>query len=163
MVTSQAHPNRCLPCPAGQGLRCTGTSQSVPLQRWVSMTSYSKLIIPSASMKLKGGYTGGYTGFTLSVCEQNRVHSVSFQQYSSDPFHICTSYQATSGDVSYVMFVSKFKNLKFCQILYMCNFHFVFFWLGIQYDSMVWVIMRWWGVSSERRRSSCLWETWMKI
>ena len=30
-----------------------------------------------------------------------------------------------------------------------------FFWLGIQYDSIVWVIKRWRGVSSERRRSSC--------
>ena len=29
------------------------------------------------------------------------------------------------------------------------------FWLGIQYDSIMWVIMRRRGVSSERRRSSC--------
>ena len=33
--------------------------------------------------------------------------------------------------------VSKFKNLKFWQIFEICNFDFVFFWLGIQYDSMV--------------------------
>ena len=39
------------------------------------------------------------------------------QQYSSDPFHICTSYQATSEGVSRVMFVSKFKKLKFWRIL----------------------------------------------
>ena len=31
----------------------------------------------------------------------------------------------------------------------------LFFWLGIQYDPIVWVIMRRRGVSSERRRSSC--------
>ena len=31
----------------------------------------------------------------------------------------------------------------------------LFFWLGIQYDSIVWVIMRRRGVSSERRHSSC--------
>ena len=31
----------------------------------------------------------------------------------------------------------------------------LFFWLGIQYDSIVWVIMRRRGVSPERRRSSC--------
>ena len=37
------------------------------------------------------------------------------QQYSSDPFHICTSYQATSEDVLRVMPVSKLKNLKFWQ------------------------------------------------
>ena len=30
----------------------------------------------------------------------------------------------------------------------------LFFWLGIQYDSIMWVIMRRRGVSSERRRSS---------
>ena len=51
--------------------------------------------------------------------------------------------------------VSKYKNLKFWWIFEICNFDFVFFWLGIQYDSMVWVIMRRRGVSSERRRSSC--------
>ena len=53
-----------------------------------------------------------------------------------------------------VMFVSKFKPLKFWRILKICNFNFVFFWLGIQYDLMVWVIMRRRRVSSESRRSS---------
>ena len=33
--------------------------------------------------------------------------------------------------------------------------HSTLFWLGIQHDSIVWVIMRRQGVSSERRRSSC--------
>ena len=33
--------------------------------------------------------------------------------------------------------------------------HSTLFWLGIQHYSIVWVIMRWRGVSSERRRSSC--------
>ena len=36
----------------------------------------------------------------------------------------------------------------------------LFFWLGIQYDSIVWVIMRRRGVSSERRRSSCSSLSW---
>ena len=100
-----------------------------------------------ASTKLKGGYTG----FTLSVCPSvdRIVSALYFQQYSSDPFHICTSYQATSEGVSCVMPVSKFKNLKFWRIFLICNFDFVFFWLGIQYDSMVWVIIRRQGVSSE--------------
>ena len=44
--------------------------------------------------------------------------------------------------VSHVMLVSKFKNLKFWQIFKICNFDFVFVWLGIQYYSIVWVIMR---------------------
>ena len=79
-----------------------------------------------------------------SVCPSvdGIVSALYLQQYSLDPFHICTSYQATSEGVSRVMFVSKFKNLKFWRILWICNFDFVFFCLGIQYDSMVWVIMR---------------------
>ena len=93
----------------------------------------------------------------LSVCPSvDRIVSALYlQQYSSDPFHICTSYQATSEGVSRVMPVSKFKNVKLWRIFKICNFDFVIFWLGIQYDSMVWVIMRRRGVSSERRRSSC--------
>ena len=54
-----------------------------------------------------------------------------------------------------VMFVSKFKNLKFWQILWICSIDFVFFWLGIQNESIVWIIMRQRGVSSERRHSIC--------
>ena len=67
------------------------------------------VVIPPASTKLKGGYTG----ITLSVCPSvDRIVSALYlQQYSSDPFHICTSYQATSEGVSRVMPVSKFKNL----------------------------------------------------
>ena len=111
------------------------------------------VVIPLASTKLKGGYTG----ITLSVCPSvDRIVSALYlQQYSSDPFHICTSYQATSEGVWRVMPVSKFKNLKFWWIFEICIFAFVFFWLGIQYDSMVWVIIRRRGVSSERRSSSC--------
>ena len=41
----------------------------------------------------------------LSVCRQNGVRS-------SDPFNICTSYQATSESVSHVKFVPKIKNLS---------------------------------------------------
>ena len=103
-------------------------------------SSWAVLIIPPASTKL----IGGYTGITLSVCPSvDRIVSALYlQQYSLDPFHICTSYQATSEGVSRVMPVSKFKNLKFWRIFKICNFDFVIFWLGIQYDSMVWVIMR---------------------
>ena len=51
----------------------------------------------------------------LSVCPSvDRIVSALYlQQYSSDPFHICTSYQATLEGVSRIMPVSKFKNLKF--------------------------------------------------
>ena len=79
----------------------------------------------------------------LSVCGQNRVRSVSST--------------ILIGSISYLHILS--SNFRRCVA---CNarceiqkFDFVFFWLGIQYDSMVWVIMRRRGVSSERRRSSC--------
>ena len=41
------------------------------------------------------------------------VSTLYLQQYSSDPFHICTSYQAMWESVSCKMPVSKFKNSKF--------------------------------------------------
>ena len=54
----------------------------------------------------------------LSVCPSvdRIVFALYLQQCSSDPFHICTSYQATSEGVSRVMHVSKFNNLKFWRI-----------------------------------------------
>ena len=77
---------------------------------------YFALLYPPASTKLKGGIL--VSPVTLSVCPSvDRIVSALYlQQYSSDPFHICTSYQATSEGVSRVMFVSKFKNLKFWRI-----------------------------------------------
>ena len=104
-----------------------------------------------------------WSGITLSVCPSGDriVSALYLRQYSLDPFHICTSYQATSEGVLHVMPVSKFKYLKFWRIFSICNLDFVLFWLGIQYDSVVWVIMRrgggggGGGVSSERRHSSC--------
>ena len=97
----------------------------------------------------------------LSVCGQNHVYSVSSTILigSISYLHILSSIFIMEipipEGVSPVMFVSKNKNLKFWRFLKICNFDFVSFWLGIQYDSMVWVIMRRRGVSSERRCSSC--------
>ena len=88
----------------------------------------------------------------LSVCGQNRVSSVSsiiligsisYLHILSSNFRRCVTCN------------SRFKILKFWRIFKICNFDFVFIWLGIQYDSMVWVIIRQRGVSSERRCSSC--------
>ena len=132
----------------------------------------TEFINPLAPGRFQFNYTpastkliGGYTGITLSVCPSVRlsvcpsvdriVSALYLQQYSSDPFHICTSYLTTLEGVPRVMPVSKFKNLKFWRIFKICNFDFVIFWLGILYDSMVWVIMRRRGVSSGRRHSSC--------
>ena len=114
---------------------------------------------PPLQWRWKGGIlVSPCPSLRLSVCPSvdRIVSALCLQQYSSDPFHIYTSYQATSEGVSRVMPVWKFKNLKFWRIFLICNFDFVFFWLGIQYDPMVWVlIMTRRGVSSERRRSSC--------
>ena len=58
----------------------------------LSMEVVAKFFISPASTNLKGGYTG----ITLSVCPSvDRIMSALYlQQYSSDPFYICTSYQA---------------------------------------------------------------------
>ena len=110
------------------------------------------LIIPPASTKLKGGYTG----FTLSVCGQNPVRSVSLTILigSFSYLHILSSY---------------FRRCVACNVCFkkkneiLANSLNLLIWLClllnwdriIQYDLMVWVIMRLRGVSSERRCSSC--------
>ena len=77
-------------------------------------------------------YTGCTLSVRLSVCGQNRVCSVS----STIPigcilyFHILSS--RFRGCIACKF--SKFKNLKFWQILKICYFDFVLFWLGIQYE-----------------------------
>ena len=103
----------------------------------------SLFVIHPTSTKLKGGYAG----FTLSVCPSvDRVLSALYlQQYwldSSDFAHLIKQFQKVCW--VYSLFL-KFKNLKFLQSLLICNFFFVFFWLGIQYDSIAWVIMKWRG------------------
>ena len=63
------------------------------------------LFIPPLQRSWKGG-------ILVSPCPSvDRIVSALYlQQYSSDPFHICTSYQATSEGVSRVMFVSTDHN-----------------------------------------------------
>ena len=108
------------------------------------------IIISPASTKLKGGYTG----FTLSVCPsvrlsvcgQNRViGSILCLHILSSNFRRCILCNVCS----------KFQQLKFWRILWICYFDFVFFWLGIQYDSIVWVIMKRTGGILRTRHSSC--------
>ena len=61
-----------------------------------------------------------------SVCGQNCVRTVSSTILTKpDPFHIYT----------------------FTHFGIFCNFDFVLFWLGIWYESIVWVNMRWRGYS----------------
>ena len=73
------------------------------------------------------------------------VCALYLQQCLPDLFHIYTFYQATAEDVSHVKIISKIKNLRFWQILKICNYDFVLFWLRVQCESIVWVIMGWWG------------------
>ena len=63
-----------------------------------------------------------------------------------DSFHIWYKWLLAWEGVSHVM--------TFDLDLYLQGLS-TLFWLGIQHDSKVWVIMRRLGVSSERRRSSC--------
>ena len=88
----------------------------------ITVTIYTnvkfKILLYPCWTKLKGGCTC----FTLSVCPSvDRIVSALYlPQYSLDPFHIYTSYQATSEGVSPVKFL-KWINLKFWQILKLYN------------------------------------------
>ena len=102
---------------SGSMLKCVAISLHKVRIRWST-----ERLIPSNdwlySTKLIGGVYW-YHLVRLSVCPSvDRIVSALYlQQYSLDLFHICTSYQATSEGVSRVMPVSKFKNLKFWQIV----------------------------------------------
>ena len=89
----------------------------------------------------------------LSVCGQNRVLSVSstIRVGSISHLHILSRNfrKCVACNICF-----KIQYLKFWRILKICNFDFVFFWLGIQFDSIEQVIMRRRRVSSERRCSS---------
>ena len=87
----------------------TDTNYSI----WRRQERRSKYAVQLASWQLRSNSP------KMSVCPSvdKMVSALYLQQYSLDPFHICTSYQATSEGVSGVMFVSKFKNFKFWRIL----------------------------------------------
>ena len=81
------------------------------------------LVSPCPSVRL-------WTESLRSVSSTILIGSISYLHILSSTFRRCVACNA------------RFKNLKFWRIFKLCNFDFVFFWLGIQYDSMVWVIMR---------------------
>ena len=90
-----------------------------------------------------------------SVCPASCVHSVAPTVLvgSISYLHILS---ITSKGMSHVKFLAKLKKLNFWQFLKICNFDFVFFWLGIWCESLAWVIIgRKASGISERRRSSC--------
>ena len=96
---------------------------SPPYDIAIVIISYGRVTMSSVwdsmmSKKNMGWPFYAAVGITLSVCPSVDiiVSALYLQQYSSDPFHICTSYQATWEGVSRVMPVSKLKNLKFWRI-----------------------------------------------
>ena len=130
------------------------------------------------STKLKGD-------MLVSPCPSVRLWTESCPLcifYNTCPIHFIFTHlikQLQKVCRMWTFFSSKLKNLRFWQILWICNFDFVLFWLGIWYEcsmvwawiqyelfnsmslgsnmncSIVWVIMGYQGVSSERRHSSC--------
>ena len=82
------HPNKRL---SKQSRGWWFETPSCPLWCHRNADSCSYFYIPPP---LQLSWKGGYTGFTLSVCPSvDRIVSALYlQQYSSDPFHICTSY-----------------------------------------------------------------------
>ena len=111
---------------------------------WLLYTSFNKI-------------EGGYTGFTLSVCPSIcpsiclSVHLCLLCIFHNTCWihfiftHLIKQRQATSEGALCEKVFSQLKNLKFWHILEICNFNFVLFGLGIQYKSIVWVIMGWRG------------------
>ena len=96
------------------------------------------------------GGGGGYIGFTQSVRTSVRpashvrsvaptvlVGSISYLYLLSSSFRRCVPCKVSCNN-------SKFEFFHFFSI---CSFDFVFFWLGIWCESLVWVIMGRWGVS----------------
>ena len=82
-------------------------SRGYHINEWVNLSSNWSLnptvIIPPLQRSWKGVYW--YHLVRLSVCPSvdKIVSALYLQEYSSDPFHIRTSYQATSEGVSRVM------------------------------------------------------------
>ena len=103
-------------------------------------------IIPPASRKLKTGYTGFTSSVRLSVrlsiglwkesCPLCNFHNTSWIHF------ILTHLIKQLQKVCLITISAKLQNLNFWQFFQICYFHFVFFWLGIQYDSIVWITMR---------------------
>ena len=117
-------------------------------------TCYLECYYTPASTKLKGGILVSHCpSVRPSVCPSlDRIVSALYlQQYLSDPFHICTYYQATLEVVSRVNFVAKLKHIgKFFKFFWLC---LLMTWDPIWLNSMGNHGAA--GVSSERRRSSC--------
>ena len=92
----------------------TGILFHINFFSWSNMSLY--LLYPPLQRSWKRGILlSPCPSLRLSVCPSvdKIVSALYLQQYSSDPFHICTSYQATAEGVSRLRSVSKFKNWNF--------------------------------------------------
>ena len=116
----------------------------------ITVTTVSHYLYTPRTTKLLGGYIGFTRSVRLSVrpsvprpshIRPATVSALYLLQFWLDPFHIYTSYKATSEGVSRGKFLAKCQNLKFWQFFKICNFDFVLFWLGIWCESLVWVII----------------------
>ena len=102
------------------------------------------LIIPSAQHNKVVG------GILVSLCPSvpHPVSALLPLQFWLDPFHIYTSYQATSHATSEGVSCVKLRaKFEFLAIFQNYNFDFVLFWRGIWCESLVWVVMGQRGVS----------------
>ena len=142
---------------AGHNLKCM-----LIYYGWGYTAQYSvEFIIRPAGTKLKGGIlVSRHPSVPLSVCPcvcpsicgQNCVCSVSCAILAGSILYL----HILSGNfrwcVTYNVF-SKILKLVFLQIYWICKF--VLFWLGIWYESTIWVIMGYRRVFSKCRHSSC--------
>ena len=121
--------------------------------KWREKYFTSKYVLPSSLYPpLQRSWKGVYWFYLvrLSVCPSVDiiVSALYLQQCLSDPFHICTSYKATSEGVSCIKIVSKFLQV-FYVTLTLSFLTWDPIWLNRvgNHEAA--------GVSSERRRSSC--------
>ena len=92
------------------------------LLRPITLFSDRQFFTSPASTKLKARYTGSPLSFCPYV---DRTVSALYPHLIKQLQKVCRVWRL-------------FQNLKFWQILKICNFDFVVFWLGIQYDLIVW-------------------------
>ena len=98
----------------------SNSSSTITVTTSSSSQSISFLLYPPLQRSWKGGIlVSPCPSVRPSVCPSvdRNVISLYLQQYSSDPFYICTSYQATSEGVSPVMLILTLKKTKFSRIL----------------------------------------------
>ena len=122
-----------------------GRSLLSQISTWLHPRHGTALLYPPLQRSWKGGIlVSRCPSVCLSVCPSvDRIVSALYlQQYWSDPFHICTSYQATSEGVPRIMFVSKLKIWNFGEFSKFVTLTLSFFLLVWLCLLLTWVLMR---------------------